>query len=122
MVARRALAVAVVLTLASSSLVLWLGKPWSALALTITAGVSMINGFWLEGLLTEILQPGRARLARRAAVLLVARWALWGLLFAFLYVVRSRVEPWAVVAGVACFLVALAGAGLTAAGQRSREE
>ena len=122
MVARRALATGVVLTLAAASLVVFLGKPWSALALTITAAVGMINGLWLEGLLAGILQPGKARVARGTLALLVARWALWGLLFGFLYLIRSRVEPWAVIAGVACFLAALAGAGMTAAKQGGREE
>lgn len=122
MIARRALATGVVLTLAAASLVVFLGKPWSALALTVTAAVGMINGLWLEGLLAGILQPGKARVARGTLALLVARWALWGLLFGFLYLIRSRVEPWAVIAGVACFLAALAGTGMTAAKQGGREE
>jgi hypothetical protein len=121
-IARRALATAVVLTLAAASFVVFLGEPWSALALTVTSAVGMINGLWLEGLLASILQPGKARVARGTAALLVARWALWGLLFGFLYLIRSRVEPWAVIAGVACFLAALAGAGMTAAKQGGREE
>ena len=122
MIARRAVASGAVLTLAAASLVVWLGKPWSALALTVTSAVGMINGLWLEGLLADILQPGRARLARGAVALLVARWALWGLLFGFLYLIRSRIELWAVAAGVACFLAALAGAGVVAAGRDDREE
>ncbi|MCJ7440490.1 MAG: hypothetical protein MUO25_02750 [Thermoanaerobaculaceae bacterium] len=122
MIARRAVASGAVLTLAAASLVVWLGKPWSALALTVTSAVGMINGLWLEGLLADILQPGRARLARGAVALLVARWALWGLLFGFLYLIRSRIELWAVAAGVACFLAALAGAGAVAAGRGDREE
>jgi hypothetical protein len=121
-IARRALATGVVLTLAAASLVVLLGKPWSALALTVTAAVGMINGLWLEGLLAGILQPGKARVARGTLALLVARWTLWGLLFGFLYLIRSRVEPWAVIAGVACFLAALAGTGMTAAKQGGREE
>jgi hypothetical protein len=121
-IARRALATGVVLTLAAASLVVFLGKPWSALALTVTAAVGMINGLWLEGLLAGILQPGKARVARGTLALLVARWTLWGLLFGFLYLIRSRVEPWAVIAGVACFLAALAGTGMTAAKQGGREE
>jgi hypothetical protein len=121
-IARRALATGAALTLAAASLVVFLGKPWSALTLTVTSAVGMINGLWLEGLLAGILQPGKARVARGTAALLVARWALWGLLFGFLYLIRSRVEPWAVIAGVACFLAALAGAGMTAARQGGREE
>lgn len=121
MIARRALGGGAALTLAAASLVIWLGKPWSALALTVTSAVGMINGLWLEGLLARILQPGRARVAWGAAVVLVARWVLWGLLFGFLYLVRKRIELWAVVAGIACFLVALAGAGVRASRAEHRE-
>ncbi|OFV82383.1 MAG: hypothetical protein A2Y78_15900 [Acidobacteria bacterium RBG_13_68_16] len=122
MIARRALASGAVLTLATASLVAWLGKPWSALALTVTSAVGMINGLWLEGLLVGILQPGKARVGRGAVALLIGRWALWALLFGFLYLIRSRIEPWSVIAGVGCFLTALAGAGMTAAKRAGREE
>jgi hypothetical protein len=120
-VARRALKTGAVLTLAAASLVAWLGKPWSALALTVTSTVGMINGLWLEGLLAGILQPGKARVAWGAAALLIARWALWGLLFGFLYLLRSRIELWAVAVGVACFLAALASAGMRAPEHGGRE-
>ncbi len=120
-VARRALASGAVLTLAAASLVVWLGKPWSALALTVTSTVGMINGLWLEGLLAGILQPGKARVAWGAAALLIARWALWGLLFGFLYLLRSRVELWSVAVGVGCFLAALASAGLRTPEHDGRE-
>ncbi len=121
MVARRALAAGSVLTLAAASLVAWLGKPWSALALTVTAAVAMINGLWLEGLLAGLLQPGKARVSRGVALLMIARWALWGGLFLVLYLMRSRIELWAVAGGVACFLVALAGAALKVPERGSRE-
>lgn len=111
-VARRALATGAVLTLAAASVVGWLGKPWSALALTVTSAVGMINGLWLEELLAGILQPGKARMAWGAVMLLIARCALWGLLFGFLYLMRSRIELWAVAVGVGCFLAALASAGM----------
>ena len=121
MVARRALRTGAVLTLAAASLVAWLGKPWSALALTVTSAVGMINGLWLEGLLAVILQPGKARVAWGAVALLIGRWALWGLLFGFLYLMRSRIELWAVAVGVACFLAALASAGMRAPEHDGRE-
>jgi hypothetical protein len=121
MVARRALATGVVLTLATASLVVLLGKPWSALALTVTSAVGMINGLWLEGLLAGILQPGKARVAWGAVTLLIARWALWGLLFGFLYLMRSRIELWAVAVGIACFLAALASAAMRAPEHDGRE-
>lgn len=99
----------------------WLGKPWSALALTVTAAVGMINGLWLEGLLEGMLQPGKPRMTRAVVGLLAARWALWGLLFAVLYLLRERFELWAVAVGVACFLVALSIAGTKGADRDRRE-
>lgn len=110
MVARRALAGGAVVTVAAASVVTWIGKPWSALALTVTASVGMINGLWLERVLASVLQPGKARFSSGAMIVMVARWTLWALLFVFLYVMRSRIELWAVVVGIACFLVALGGA------------
>lgn len=107
MVARRALAGGALMTLAAASIVTWMGKPWSALALTVTASVGMINGLWLERVLASVLQPGKARISGGALVVAGARWALWAVLFAFLYVMRSRIEWWAVLVGIACFLVAL---------------
>lgn len=121
MVARRALAGGAVVTLAAASVVTWIGKPWSALALTVTASVAMINGLWLERMLASVLQPGKARFSLGAMVVMSVRWTLWALLFAFLYVLRSRIELWAVVVGIACFLVALGGAVLTLAGDTGGE-
>lgn len=121
MVARRALKTGAVLTLATGSLVVCLGKPWCALALTVTSAVGMINGLWLEGLLAGVLQPGKVRVAWGAAALLIARWALWGLLFGFLYLLRSRVELWSVAVGVGCFLAALGSAGMRAHERDGRE-
>ncbi len=112
MIARRALAGGALLTLAAASVVTWLGKPWSALALTVTASVGMINGLWLERVLASVLQPGKARVSPGALVVAIARWTLWALLFAFLYVLRDRVELWAVAVGIACFLAALGGAAV----------
>ena len=113
MVARRALAGGAVVTLVAASVVTWIGKPWSALALTVTASVAMINGLWLERVLASVLQPGKAHFSLGAMVVMVVRWTVWALLFAFLYVMRSRIELWAVVVGIACFLVALGGAVLS---------
>ena len=118
---RRALLVALPVTLGAAGVVNWLGKPWSALVLTVTAAVGMINGFWLEGLLEGMLQPGKPRMTRAVVGLFVARWALWGLLFVLLYLLRERIELWAVAVGVACFLVALSTASVKAAGHDSRE-
>jgi len=111
-VARRALAGGALLTLAAAAIVTGLGKPWSAFALTVTASVGMINGLWLERTLASVLQPGKARFSPGAVALTIARWALWVALFAFLYVLRKRVEWWAVLVGIACFLAALGGAAV----------
>jgi predicted outer membrane lipoprotein len=121
MLSRRALTVAVPVTLAAAAVVNWLGKPWSALALTVTAAVGIINGLWLEGVLKGVLQPGRPHVTRAAVGLLIARWALWGLLFVVLYLMRERIELWSVAVGVACFLVALGIAGMRVADRGGQE-
>ncbi|HUK13327.1 MAG TPA: hypothetical protein VLW17_08485 [Thermoanaerobaculaceae bacterium] len=120
---RRALAAGTVVTAGAASVVTWAGKPWSAVALTMTAAVAMINGLWLEGLLATVLQPGRPRVTRGAVSVLAARYGLWGLLFVALYALRARIELWAVAVGIGCFLVALAAAGLKSdAGVRGEEK
>ncbi len=111
MIAGRAAAVGMALALAVGIVLILLDKPLSALALTATAAVAIINGLWLERLLVKVLQPGRPRVSRGAVVLLVVRLLLWGLLFGALYAARERIELWAVAVGLGCFLVALAVAG-----------
>lgn len=122
MVARRALLAAAVLTFGASAVVMWLGKPWSALALILTAGVGIISGFWLEGLLGLVLQPGKPRITRWVALLGLGRLGLWGVLFWVLYLLRSRIELWAVAVGVTCVLVALTGAGIAGGDGVERKE
>ena len=117
MLARDALRPGIPLTLAAAAVVGWLGKPWSALALTVAAGVGIINAIWLEGLLWGVLQPGAPHLTRGAIGVLAARWALWGLLFVVWYLMRKRIELWAVAVGVACSLAAL---GIASAGSATR--
>ena len=121
MPAKGALALGAVLAAGAAAVVTWFGKPWSALALTVTAAIGMINGLWLEALLTRVLQPGRPRLTRGAAAVLVGRFVLWGLLFGLLYLLRDRIELWAVAVGIGCFLVALAVAGLRGDGRGAEE-
>jgi hypothetical protein len=120
-VARRALTGGVLVTLAAATVVVWMGKPWSALVLTVTASISMINGLWLEKVLATVLQPGKPHVSPGALVVMAARWMLWAALFGFVYVVRGRVELWAVVGGIACFLCALGGAAATASRQGDEE-
>jgi hypothetical protein len=119
---RRALGGASVITSGASAVVVWLGKPWSALALILTACVAIINGLWLEGLLAQVLQPGRARVTRWAAALGIGRLGLWGVLFWLLYLLGDRVELWAVAVGVTCVLVALLGAGVAGGDLDRRKE
>jgi len=121
MVARRALAGGVLVTVIAATFVVWIGRPWSALALTVTASVAMINGLWLERVLAIILQPGKAHISPGALGVMAARWVLWAALFGFLYLMRSRIELWAVVVGIACFLVALGGAVVGASQHAGRE-
>ena len=120
MLARQALRPGIPLTLAATALVGWLAGPWNAAALTVTAGVGMINAFLLERLFGRVLQPGAPYLTGGASWLLAARWALWGGLFVGWYLMRRRIELWAVAVGVACFLAALgfASAGPTPHGAR----
>lgn len=111
MIAGRAGAVGLALALAAGIVLILLDKPLSALALTATAAVAIINGLWLERLLVKVLQPGRPRVSRGAVVLLLVRFGLWGLLFGAVYAAREWIELWAVAVGLGCFLVALAVAG-----------
>ncbi|MEW6338923.1 MAG: hypothetical protein ACOY3Y_18960 [Acidobacteriota bacterium] len=112
MIARRAGWIGLALAAGAGVALVALDKPVTAFVLTFTAAVGIINSLWLERLFLNVLQPGRPRVSRRALVLLIARLGLWGLLFAVLVAVRDRVELWAVAAGMGCFLVALACAGL----------
>ena len=119
--ARGALAIGIVITLVAALAVAAAGKPAAAVVLTVTAAVGMINGIWLERALAGVLQPGRPRYSRGAVALLMARWGLWGLLFGALFVFRQYVEFWAVAAGMGCFVIALAIAGVGRAGDNPGE-
>jgi len=106
---------------AAAGLVLTLlDKPLSAFVLTLTVAVGIINALWLERLLELVLQPGRARFSRSAILLLIARMVLWGGLFAVVFLLRRRIEVWAVAVGIGCLLAGLAAAGVRGAGNGSR--
>ncbi len=117
MLARQALRPGIPLTLAAAAAVEWLSGPWNALALTVTAAVGIINAFLLEGLFGRVLQPGVPYRTGGAIWLQAARWAIWGVLFVVWYLMRSRIELWAVAVGIACFLTAL---GIASAGSATR--
>ncbi len=121
MIAKRAGWIGMILALIAGIVLTVLGRPVGAIVLTVTAGVAIINGLWLEGVLITLLQPGRARVSRGAVALLIARFVVWGLLFAFLYVLRRRFELWVVAVGLGCFLVALVLAGLKSGGETTGE-
>jgi hypothetical protein len=110
--ARRALAGAAALTLGAAAVVALAGKPWSALALTASGAVAMINGLWLEGVLNKLLQPGKPRVSWGVVWVLFMRWALWVLLLLVVLALRSRVEAWVIAVGATCFLVAVTAAAL----------
>jgi|YNPNPStandDraft_1061719.scaffolds.fasta_scaffold14437_3 predicted outer membrane lipoprotein len=101
---------------AAGTLLLLLGQPWAALSLILPAAVGIINAFWLEGIVVTVLQPERPKFTRRALGAVALRIGLWGLLFGVLYLLRREVVVWAVAAGIGCYLVALAVAGV---GERS---
>ena len=121
MVARGAARLGIGITALVASALALLGRGWDALALTLTAAVGIINTFWLEGLCAMVLQPGKLRISRRAAGVMAARFALWGVLFVVLYLLRRRLAPWAVAAGLLCYLVALGVAALEVEGQPPEE-
>jgi predicted outer membrane lipoprotein len=108
---RLALWVAGVLTAVAGVVLTTFGLPLSALALTLTVSVGIINALWLERLFSKVLQPGRARFSKGAVALLVARLALWGLLFAVLFLLRRHIQVWVVAVGVAIVLCGLATVG-----------
>ncbi len=96
------------ITGAAAALLLLLDRPWAALSLTLPATIGIINTFWLEGIVATVLQPERPRFSRWALGAAALRIGLWGLLFVVLYLLRQHVVVWAVAAGIACYLVALA--------------
>jgi len=73
---RRVLAISIVLTLAGAGVLLIVGRPEAAGALTVSGGVAIINLRWLDSFLGRLLQPGRARLDGRAVVTLLLRMGL----------------------------------------------
>jgi hypothetical protein len=110
--ARRAVAAAAALTIAAAVVVALAGKPWSALILTASGAIAIINGIWLEGVLNKLLQPGKPRLSWGIAWALFARWALWGFLLLAVLALRSRVEAWVVAVGAGFFLIAVSAAAI----------
>ncbi len=115
-VARRAAHWGIGLAGTAGALLLLLGEPWAALFLILPAAVGIINAFWLEGIVATVLQPERPKFTRRALGAVALRIFLWGLLFGVLVLLRREVVIWAVAAGIGCYLVALAVAGV---GERS---
>jgi len=106
----------------AATALLAVGRPWDAAVLTLTAGVGIINALWLERTMLRVLQPDPSRALRRATVMGFGRLVLWVLLFAALFVVRTHVSIWAVVAGISCFLVPLSAAGMSQRRENAGEE
>jgi hypothetical protein len=99
-----------------------LDKVGAAAVLTASAAVGILSAFLLEAALVRILQPGRPRLSRSAAVLLISHLTLWGVFLAGLYRWRHEVALWAVAAGLGCFLLGLSLGGMNVRGGSPREE
>jgi hypothetical protein len=122
MVVRRAAPIALLLALAASAVVMVLGRPSAALVLTVSAVIGILSTTCLEAALVRILQPGKPRLSRGAAALLVGHFAVWAVFLAALYRWRDAVELWAVAAGIGCFLLGLSMGGMNIRGGSPREE
>jgi hypothetical protein len=121
MIARSAARIGLGLAGAAGAALLFFDMPWAALSLTLPAAVGIINTFWLEGIVTAVLQPEKPKFSRRALGAVVLRLGLWGFLFVVLYLLRQHVVLWAVAAGIGCYLaalaVAVAGAGEETSGE-----
>jgi uncharacterized membrane protein len=99
-----------------------LDRPRAAIVLTVSAVVGILSTSCLEAALVRILQPGRPRFSRAAAVLLVGHLAIWAVFLAGLYRWRHAVELWAVAAGIGCYLLGLSMGGMNIRGDSPREE
>jgi len=122
MVVRRAAPIALLLALAASGVAMALARPRAALVLTASAAIGILGALYLEAALLRILQPGRPRFSRSAALLLAGHLAIWGGFLAALFRWRAVVELWAVAAGIACFLLGLSIGGASVHGGPPREE
>jgi len=121
-VLRRSAPLALLVSLAASAVLMALSRPRAALVLTASALVGILATSCLEAALVRILQPGRPRFSRSAAVLLIAHVAVWGLFLALVYRWRADIEMWAVGAGIGCFLLGLSMGGMNIRGDSPREE
>lgn len=122
MVLSRAAPLALLVALAAALVVSILGNLRAAVVLTLTAVIGIISTSCLEGALSRILQPGKPRLTRGAAALLVAHLACWGVFLAALLRWGQRGELWAVAVGLGCFLLGLSLGGINIHGASPREE
>ena len=122
MLLRRSAPLSLLLALAAGLIAVTLGKLGAAVVLTASAGVGILSAFLLEAALVRILQPGRPRLSRSAAVLLLSHLTLWGVFLAGLYRWRHEVALWAVAVGLGCFLLGLSLGGMNVRGGSPREE
>ena len=122
MVLRRSAPIVVLLALAASACLMVLDRPRAAVVLTVSAVVGILSTSCLEAALLRILQPGRPRFSRAAAVFLVGHLAIWAVFLAGLYRWRDAVELWAVAAGIGCYLLGLSMGGMNIRGDSPREE
>lgn len=90
---------------------LLLGWWESALSLTASGGVAIINLCWLDGVVERLIQPDKPRLERGTLLRLVVRMGLLGVVAVGLVVI-PRVDAMAVAAGFTVPLVVLLAEGV----------
>lgn len=122
MLVRRSAPISLLLALGASLVTVMLGKVAVGVVLTVSAAVGILSTICLEAALVRILQPGRPRLSRSAAALLISHLAIWGVFLAGLYRWRQSIELWGVAAGLGCFLLGLSMGGMNIRGDFPREE
>ncbi len=79
---------------------------WGLLGLTCSGGVVMINFLWLEGMLSQVLQPAPRVKAWRLGVRAFARFTLFGVALAVsIFVVRFN--PLSVLFGFSVLVIGI---------------
>jgi hypothetical protein len=91
-----------------------LGRWESAVSLTASGGVAIINLRWLDGVVERVIQPGRPRFERGTMRKLALRMGLLGAVVVAIVLVRS-VDAVAVAAGFTVPVAVLLAEGVRSA-------
>lgn len=91
-----------------------LGRWESAVSLTASGGVAIINLRWLDGVVERVIQPGRPRFERGTMLKLALRMGLLGAVVVAIVLVRS-VDAVAVAAGFTVPVAVLLAEGVRSA-------